>query len=186
MQDSIIYICLKLLHGHKDVPESVMGMINHILMTIHEQDKKTHFLNCKKSLKASKATDFPKDFKDFYNKWGVWDKRLKAFANNIPIDKLCSFTASFNIRSEWDPVALLEKISLKMATQTNYKGTILVKMKPCQCLDTVLDIIFFNLPFCNTRGLWDFICWALTKQKSSLIKHHPLKFPRMEWGRHLA
>ncbi len=73
-----------------------------------------------------------------------------------------------------------------MATQTKYKGTILVKMKPCQCLVTVRDIIFVSLPFCNVMELWDFICWALTKQKSLLIKRHPLKYPRMEWGQHLA
>ncbi len=60
-----------------------------------------------------------------------------------------------------------------------------VEMKPCQCLDTVRDIIFFNLPFCNPIGLRDFIRWALTKQKSALIKCHPLKYPWMEWGRHL-
>jgi hypothetical protein len=28
----------------------------------------------KKSLEASKATNFPKDFTNFYNHWGVWDE----------------------------------------------------------------------------------------------------------------
>ncbi len=79
----------------------------------------------------------------------------------------------------------LEKTSLKMATQTKDKGTMTIEMKPCQCLDTRRDIIFFNLPFCNAIGLRDFICQALTKQKSALIKRHPLKCPRMEWGQHL-
>jgi hypothetical protein len=79
----------------------------------------------------------------------------------------------------------MEKTSLKMATQMTHKGAMMVEMKPCQCLDTTREIIFFNLPFCNPISLWDFICRALTKQKSALIKHHPLKYPRMEWGRHL-
>ncbi len=77
---------------------------------------------------------------------------------------------------------LLEKTSLKMATQTKIKGTMMVEMKPCQCLDTTRDIIFFNLPFCNAIVLRDFIPRALTKQKSALIKCHPLKYPWMEWG----
>ncbi len=92
---------------------------------------------------------------------------------------------SFNFRSKWDPAALLEKTSLKMATQMKIKGTITVEMKPCQCLDTARNIIFFNLPFCDATGLWDFIRKALTKQKAALIHRHPFKYPRMEWGRHL-
>jgi hypothetical protein len=84
---------------------------------------------------------------------------------------------SFNFRSEWDPAALLEKTSLRIATQTKIKGTITVEMKPCQCLDMARDIIFFNLPFCDATGLRDFICKALTKQKAALIHCHPLKYP---------
>ncbi len=72
-----------------------------------------------------------------------------------------------------------------MATQTKIKGTMMVEMKLCQCLDTAWDFIFFNLPFCDVIGLRNFISRVLTKQKSALIKHHPLKYPRMEWGRHL-
>jgi hypothetical protein len=86
---------------------------------------------------------------------------------------------------EWDPAALLEKTSLKMATQTKCKGTILVELKPCQYLDTARDIIFFNLPFCDAIGLRDFIRKALTTQKLALIRRHPLKYPQMEWGWHL-
>ena len=88
----------------------------------------------------------------------------------------------FNFRSDWDPAALLEKTSLKMATQTKIEGTMPIEMKPCQCLDTMQDIIFFNLPFCDAIGLRDFIRRALTKQKSARIHRHPLKYPRMEWG----
>ncbi len=91
----------------------------------------------------------------------------------------------FNFRSKWDPAALLEKTSLKMAMQTKIKGTITVEMKPCQCLDTAQDIIFFNPPFCDATGLKDFIHKALTKQMLALIHCHPLKYPWMEWGRHL-
>jgi hypothetical protein len=185
MNNCIIRLKIKLMGGHKDIPESSMGMINLSLSILHERDKKACYLNRKKSLEASKATDFPKDFTDIYDDWGVWDKRIKAFANNIPADKSRLFSALFNFRSKWDPAALLEKTSLKMATQTKIKGTVMVEMKPCQCLDTARDIIFFNLPFCNPIGLRDFICRVLAKQKSALIKCHPLKYPRMEWGRHL-
>jgi hypothetical protein len=45
-----------------------------------------------------------------------------------------------------------------------------VELKPCQCLDTTRDIIFFNLPFCDAIGLWDFIRKVLAKQKSALIR----------------
>jgi hypothetical protein len=153
MNDCIVRINLKLTGGHKDIPASIMGMINHSLSILQERDKKARYLNRKKSLEASKATDFPKDFTDFYDDWGVWDEHIKAFANNIPADKSRSFSVPFNFRSKWDPTALLEKISLKMASQTKHKGAMMVKMKSCQCLDTVRDIIFFNLPFCNLIGL---------------------------------
>jgi hypothetical protein len=59
---------------HKDIPESIKGMINFSLSILHERDKKACYLNRKKSLEASKATDFPKDFTDFYDDLGVWDE----------------------------------------------------------------------------------------------------------------
>ncbi len=185
MNNCIVRIKLKLTGGHKDIPASIMGMINHSLSILQERVKKACYLNRKKSLEASKAADFPKDFTDFYDDWGIWDERIKAFANNIPTDKSRLFSVLFNFRSKWDPAALLEKTSLKMATQTKHKGAMRVEMKPCQCLDTVPDIIFFNPPFCNPIGLRDFIRQALTKQKSALIKRHPLKYPWMGWGQHL-
>jgi hypothetical protein len=132
-----------------------MGMINHFLSILHKRDKKACYLNRKKSLEASIATNFLKDFTNFYDNWGVWDERIKAFANNIPANKSRSFLVLFNFRSKWDPAVLLEKTSLKIATQTKIKGTMTVGMNPCQCLDTARDIIFFNLPFCNAIGLRD-------------------------------
>ncbi len=67
MKDCIDRIKLKPTGGHKDIPASIMGMINHSLSILQEWDKKAHYLNRKKSLKASKATDFPKEFTDFYD-----------------------------------------------------------------------------------------------------------------------
>jgi hypothetical protein len=107
MNNCIVRIKIKLMGGHKDIPESIMGMINLSLSIPHEQDKKACYLNRKKSLAASKATDFPKDFTDFYDDWGVWDERIKAFANNIPAAKSRLFSVLFNFRSKWDPAALL-------------------------------------------------------------------------------
>jgi hypothetical protein len=69
--DCIVRIKIKLTGGHKDIPESIMGMINHSLSILHKWDKKACYLNRKKSLEASKATNFPKDFTDIYNDWGV-------------------------------------------------------------------------------------------------------------------
>jgi hypothetical protein len=99
MNDCIVRIKNKLMGGHKDIPESIMEMINLSLSILHEQDKKACYLNRKKSLEVSKATDFPKDFTDFYDDWGVWDEQIKAFANNIPANKSRSFSVSFNFRS---------------------------------------------------------------------------------------
>jgi hypothetical protein len=76
-----------------------MGMINLSLSILHERDKNACYLNRMKSLEASKATDFPKDFTDFYDDWGVWDKQIKAFANNIPTNKSQLFSVLFNFRS---------------------------------------------------------------------------------------
>jgi hypothetical protein len=82
MNDCIVRIKIKLTGRQKDIPESIMGMINHSLSILHKQDKKACYLNRKKSLEASKATNFPKDFTNFYNDWGVWDERIKAFAKH--------------------------------------------------------------------------------------------------------
>jgi hypothetical protein len=109
MNNCIVRIKIKLTGRHKDIPESIMEMINDSLAILHERDKKECYLNRMKFLEASKATNFPKDFTDFYDDWGVWDECIKAFANNIPANRSRSFLVSFNFRSKWDPAALLEK-----------------------------------------------------------------------------
>jgi hypothetical protein len=100
INDCIVRIKIKLTGGHKDIPKSIMGMINHSLAILHERDKKACYLNRMKSLEASKATDFPKYITDFYDDWGVWDECFKAFTNNIPADRSRLFSVSFNFRSE--------------------------------------------------------------------------------------
>jgi hypothetical protein len=76
--DCIVRIKIKLTGGHKDIPESIMGMINHSLSILHKWEKKACYLNRKKSLEASKATNFPKDFTNFYDgmEYGMNELRL--------------------------------------------------------------------------------------------------------------
>jgi hypothetical protein len=155
-------------------------MMDHCLSILHERNKKACFVNKKKSLEAYKATDFPRDFTDFYNKWGIQDEMVHTFLNTIPADKLRSFTGSFYFRCKWDPAQLFEKPLLKMASQQKYKGMITIELKPCQHLDTTRGIIFFNLPFCSNKGLRGISRKAMRNQKSALIKRHPSKYPRME------
>jgi hypothetical protein len=69
-----------------------------------------------------------------------------------------------------------------MAGQTKHKGTITIEMKPCQYLVTLRANIFFNLPFCSAQDLWQLLQNAMAAQKLLLIKRHPDKWPRMEWG----
>jgi hypothetical protein len=100
LNDCVVWIKIKLTGEHKNIPESIMGMINHSLSILQERDKKVCYLNRTKSLEASQATDFLKDFTDFYDDWGVWDECIKAFANNIPANRSRLFSVSFNFRSE--------------------------------------------------------------------------------------
>jgi hypothetical protein len=55
------------------------------------------------------------------------------------------------------PKVLFEKTFLKMAGQKKLKGSIAVEMKPCQHLDTVREIIFFQVPSCDAIGLRDLL-----------------------------
>ncbi len=158
-------------------------MMDHCLFILHERDKKARFMNKKKSLEAYKATDFPCNFTDFYNRWGKWDEMVRTSLNAFLADKLRSFTGSFNFRCEWDPAQLVEKTLLKMASQNKYKGTITIELKPCQHLDTTRGIIFLDLPFCSNEGLCNILRKAMHNQKSALIKRHPSKYPRMECPR---
>jgi hypothetical protein len=157
-------------------------MMDHCLTILHKCNKRACFLNKKKLLQVYKATDFPRDFTNFYGDWGKWDETVWVFLNTIPADKSRSFMGSFYFRCEWDPAQLFEKILQKMASQRKYKGTITTKLKPCQHLHTSRDIIFFSLPFCSDKSLLGTLRKAMTKQKSTLIKGHPSKYPRMEWG----
>jgi hypothetical protein len=128
------------------------------------------------------VSGLPRDFTDFYDKWGLWEEDIKMFLNTIKDKGQQTFTASFYFRCSSDPAALFSKTLLKMAKQSQHKGTVLIKWKPCQYLDTTRDIIFFNLPFYGAVGLWDYIKSALIGEKSQLIHRYPTKFPCKDWG----
>jgi hypothetical protein len=124
------------------------------------------------------AKDLSQDFTDFYNKWGLWEERMQAFLNTIPKGKSQALLASFWFKSEWLSKTLFEKMLLKMAGQKKLKGQILVKLKPCQHLDTTREIIFFQVPHCDAIGLWDTLCRAMTNTKSGMIQKYLTKYPR--------
>ncbi len=64
INECVVKIKLKILHGVNDVQETVIGMMDHCLTILHEHNKRACFLNKKKLLEAHKATDFPRDFTD--------------------------------------------------------------------------------------------------------------------------
>ncbi len=110
---------------------------------------------------------------------------MKSFLNMMPKEKGRSFMGLFYFCSKWEADKLFEKTLLKMAAATKLKGTISIAVKPCQCLDTKRAVIFFNIPYCSTSSLRQLLRKAKVEQKSRLIRSHPNKWPRMEWGRPL-
>ena len=185
LKEVVAQVRIKILPGAEDIQETVLGLMHHCLTVLKERDKTACFVNVNKSLTAHKLTDFPRDFTDFHDDWGVWDEPMKSFLNTIPAGKGRSFTGSFYFRSTWEPEKLFEKALLKMAAVAKIKGTIAISVKACQCLDTERAVIFFNVPFCSATGLRDTLRKAMIAQKTKLINRHPAKWPRMEWGRAL-
>jgi hypothetical protein len=78
---------------------------------------------------------------------------MQAFLNTIPKGKSRAFLALFWFKSEWLLKTLFDKMLLKMAGQKKRKGQISVELKPCQHLDTIGEIKFFQVPNCNAIGL---------------------------------
>ena len=83
----------------------------------------------------------------------MWDEDIKMFLNTIREKGQRAFTTSFYLRSNVKPKVLFGITLLKMATQSKHKGTVVIKAKPCQYLDTTQEIMFFNLPYCNAVGI---------------------------------
>ncbi len=158
-----------------------MALLDYCLTTLQERDKYPRLLSHNKKEEAFKAKDLPQDFTDFYDEWGLWDKRTQAFLNTIPEGKSRSFSASFWFKCEMLPKTLFKKTFLKMAGQEKLKGSIMVEMKPCQHLDTAREIIFFQVPNCDATWLQDVLRKAMTKAESGMIQKYPSKYPRMEW-----
>jgi hypothetical protein len=182
LKEVVTQICIKILPGAEDIQETVLGLMHHCLTVLKERDKTACFVNSKKSLTAHKLTDFPRDFTDFHDDWGIWDEQMKSFLNTIPAGRERSFTGSFYFRSKWEPEKLFEKALLKMAAVAKLKGSISITVKACQCLDTEWAVIFFNVPFCSVNSLRGILRKAMVEQKSRLINRYPSKWPRMEWG----
>jgi hypothetical protein len=157
-----------------------MALIDRCLFILQERDKSAHLLSRDKSEEAFWVKDLPQDFTDFYDKWGLWEERTQAFLNTIPEGKSQAILMLFWFKSEWLPKTLFEKMLLNMAGQKKLKGQILVKLKPCQHLDTTREIIFFQAPNCNATGLRDALCRAMTKIKSGMIQKYPQNTP--EWS----
>ena len=185
LKETVTQVRIRILPGAEDIQDTVFGLMHHCLTTLKERDNTACFANSERSLMAHKRTDFPRDFTDFYDDWGVWDEPTKSFLNTMPTGRGRSFTGSFYFRSTWEPEKLFEKTLLKMAAVPKLKGTIAITVKACQHLDTERAVILFNVPFCSASSLRSILRKAMTEQKSSLIKRHPAKWPPIEWGRPL-
>ena len=166
-----------------DVQETLIGLLAHCLSVLQERDKSACVLNRRKTLEARRVSNLPQDFTNFYDEWGLWDEDIHMFLNTIKDKGQRTFQASFYFRCSGDPDALFAKPILKMAKQSQHKGTVSIERMPCQHIDTTRDIIFFNLPFCDAVGLRDYLKAALVAEKSRLIHRYPNKFPRKDWGR---
>ena len=129
LKEVVAQVRIKILPGAEDIQETVLALMNHCLTVLKEQDKTACFVNSTKSLIANKLTDFPKDFTDFYDNWGVWEEPLKSFLNTMPAGRGRSLSGSFYFRSTWDPDKLFEKVLLRMAAVAKIKGTITINMK---------------------------------------------------------
>ncbi len=164
-----------------DVQETLVGLLAHCLLVLQERDKSACILNRRKTLEERRVSDLPRDLTDFYDEWGLWEEDIRMFLNTIRDKGQRTFQASFYFRCSGDPDALFAKTLLKMAKQSQHKGTVSIKRKPCQHLNTTRDIIFFNLPFCDAVGLQDYLKAALVAKKSRLIHWYPNKFPRKDW-----
>ncbi len=75
----------------------------------------------------------------------MWNKDIKIFLNTIREKGQQAFTTSFYFRSNIEPNVLFEKTILKMAKQSKHKGTVVIKVKPCQYLDNTLEILCFSI-----------------------------------------
>ncbi len=95
MKECMVQIRIKIHAGAEDIQETMLGLMHHCRTILHEWDKTACFVNTAKSLEAKKLTDFPRDFTDFHDDWGKWDKPMKSFLNTIPKDKGRSFTGFF-------------------------------------------------------------------------------------------
>jgi hypothetical protein len=166
-----------------NVQETLIGLLAHCLSVLQERDKSACVLNRRKTLEARRVSDLPRDFTDFYGEWGLWDEDIRNFLNTIKDKGQRTFQASFYFRCSDDPDALFTKTLLKMAKQSQHKGTVSIERKPCQHIDTTREIIFFNLPFCDAVGLRDYLKAALVAEKSRLIHRYPNKFLWKDWGR---
>ena len=84
-------------------------------------------LNRKKTLEAKKVSDLPRDFTDFCDDWGLWEEDIKMFLNTTKDKGQRTFTASFYFRCSSDPAALFAKTLLKMAKQSQHKGSVSIE-----------------------------------------------------------
>jgi hypothetical protein len=182
LKECVAQIRIKILPGAEDIQETVLGLMQHCLTILQERDDTACFLKTAKSMVAKKLMDFPCDFTDFHDNWGVCNEPMKSFLNTMPKGKGRSFTGSFHFRSKWEANKLFEKTLLKMAAATKIKGTISIAVKLCQCLDTERAVIFFNVPYCSASSLQQLLRKAMVEQKSRLIQCHSDKWPRTEWG----
>ena len=114
-----------------DIQETLVGLVSHCLSVLQERDKMVCILNRCKTLEAKRVSDFPRDFTDFYDEWGLWEEDIKMFLNTIKEKGQRSFSASFYFRCSGDPEALFAKTLLKMAKQSSHKGTVAIEVKPC-------------------------------------------------------
>jgi hypothetical protein len=66
-----------------DVQKNLVGLLAHCLLVLQERDKLACILYRRKTLEAKRVSHLPRDFTNFYNKWGLWEEDIKMFLNTI-------------------------------------------------------------------------------------------------------
>ena len=117
-------VCMQFKLKPCNIREILLGLLGHCLLVLQERDKSACILHRRKTLEARRVSDLPRDFTDFYDEWGLWEEDIRMFLNTIK-DK-----------------GQRAKTLLKMAKQSQHKGTVSIERKPCQHLDTTRDIIY--------------------------------------------
>lgn len=183
--DNHTYIRVQInLKGENDPPTAIKRILGDFLAVLQQKDPTACFtkeLNVRKQIYD--MSDFPPDFRDFYDEWSFWEHDAGYFLIPAPLGgNGRSYHGTLCLSSQRDGELLLEQCIFAIRTIQSKGGTIRASVKELQVLRTSRNLILFGVPSnVNFAAVTTLLREMMEVTLNDMVAQDPSRYPEDEY-----